>query len=242
MEKTATTAETIKTVIFAVVIAMLIRTFLFEPFRIPSASMYPNLYIGDLLFVSKSSYGYSKHSFPFSFAGFDGRIWQDKPQRGDIAVFKFPQDNKTDYIKTVIGLPGDKIRLEYGRLYINNKRVEREEVSNFVLSNKDGSVEKFIKYAEVLPEGKTHNILESSDRDVVDNVPEVIVPADNYFVMGDNRDRSDDSRMSVGFVPIENFVGRANLIFFSYDPNVGAWYMPWTWGKKVRWNRIFKKI
>lgn len=242
MEKEESSLETIKTIIYAIVIAMLIRTFWAEPFKIPSSSMYPNLYIGDFLFVSKYSYGYSKHSFPLSFPNFEERIWSDMPKRGEVVVFKYPRDNRTDFIKRVIGLPGDKIKMENGRLFINDKMVEREAQEDFVLRDADGRVERYFQYKETLPDGVVHNILEISDNENSDNIPEVVVPDNSFFMMGDNRDRSDDSRFNVGFVPLENMVGKARFLFFSYDHNEGAWYKPWTWGKKIRWRRLFDKI
>lgn len=241
MEKEESLVDTIKTLIYAVIIAILIRTTLFEPFKIPSGSMYPTLYVGDYLFVSKYTYGYSKHSMPFSLPLFDGRIWVDEPKRGDVIVFKLPQDNRTDYIKRVIGLPGDKIKLKNGRLYINGEMVEREAMEDFVIRDKNGNAERYRQYIETLPEGITHTILEVSDNQKEDNVPELTVPEESYFVMGDNRDRSDDSRVNVGFVPFENLVGRARVLFFSHNED-GAWYKPWTWPKKVRWERLFNKI
>ena len=241
MDKQEGFMETLKTVFYAVLIAVLIRTFLFEPFKIPSGSMYPTLYVGDYLFVSKYTYGYSRHSLPFSLPLFDGRIWEDAPQRGDVVVFKFPQDNKTDFIKRIIGLPGDRIKMEKGRLYINGQMVEREEVENFVLRDEYGNGERFHQYVETLPGGKKHYILELSDYEKNDITPEVVVPQNSYFVMGDNRDRSDDSRVSVGFVPAENLVGKARFLFFSHN-NDDAWYQPWYWPRKIRWSRLFDKI
>ena len=241
MDKQEGFKETVKTIIYAVVIAVFIRTFLFEPFKIPSGSMYPTLYVGDYLFVSKDTYGYSKHSLPFSLPLFEGRIWADAPQRGDVVVFKFPQDNKTDFIKRIIGLPGDKVKMENGRLFINGEEVKREEVENFVLRDDYGNGERFHQYIETLPGGKQHNILELSDYEKEDNTPEVVVPQNSYFVMGDNRDRSDDSRVRVGFVPAENLVGKARFLFFSHN-NDDAWYQPWYWPRKIRWSRLFNKI
>lgn len=242
MEKEESLAETIKTVIYAILIAVVIRTFLYEPFKIPSGSMYPSLYVGDFLFVSKYTYGYSKHSFPFSLPLFEGRIWTDEPERGDVVVFKFPQDNRTDYIKRVIGLPGDKIKLENGRLYINGNLVEREQIDDFVLRDKYGNVERFRQYVETLPNGVKHNILEVSDSELYDDLPELTVPEGSYFMMGDNRDRSDDSRVNVGFVPYENLVGKARVLFFSYDGNGGPWYKLWNLPRQIRWSRMFDKI
>lgn len=233
--------DTLKTIIYAILIAVLIRTFLFEPFKIPSGSMYPTLYVGDFLFVSKYTYGYSKHSLPFSMPLFENRIWSDFPERGDVVIFKYPQDNRTDFIKRVIGLPGDKIKLTEGRLYINDNLVPREALEDFVVRDSRGNAERYHQYIETLPNGVKHKILEISDHDVEDNVEEVTVPQGHIFVMGDNRDRSDDSRVSVGFVPLENLVGKARILFFSQNPEY-AWYKPWVWPKKIRWKRIFNKI
>ena len=242
MEKDESILDTIKTIIYAILIAIVIRTFLFEPFKIPSGSMYPTLHVGDYLFVSKYTYGYSKHSFPFSLPLFDGRIWADTPQRGDVVVFKFPQDNKTDFIKRIVGLPGDKIKMQDGILYINGKPVERQQIEDFVIRDKFGNGERYTQYVETLPTGVKHNILEISDQqELVDNMVEVTVPENSYFVMGDNRDRSDDSRLSVGFVPFENLVGKARWLFFSHNTD-DAWYKPWAWTKKIRFERMFKKI
>jgi signal peptidase I len=172
---------------------------------------------------------------------FEGRIFKSAPQRGDVVVFKTPQDNSTDYIKRVIGLPGDKIKLENGRLFINGKMLERKDEQEFVLRNRFGSAERYRQYTEVLPEGKEHLILEVSDTEPNDDFAEVTVPENNFFMMGDNRDRSDDSRVNVGFVPLENLVGKARILFFSHNDEE-AWYKPWTWPKKIRWSRLFGTI
>ena len=241
MDKEESFWDTLKTVFYAILIAILIRTVWFEPFKIPSGSMYPTLYVGDYLFVSKYTYGYSKHSLPWSLPLFEGRIWEDAPQRGDVVVFKYPADNRTDFIKRVIGLPGDKIRLEKGRLYINGEQVKREQTDDFVLRTPYGSAERYNQYIETLPNGVKHRILEISDNEQNDEFAELEVPAGNYFMMGDNRDRSDDSRVSVGFVPAENLVGKARFLFFSHNEDQ-EWYKPWGWPKKIRWSRLFNKI
>ena len=242
MEKEESFWDTVKTIVYAILIAVFIRTFFFEPFKIPSGSMYPTLYVGDFLFVSKYTYGYSKHSLPFSMPLWEGRIWADEPQRGDVVVFKYPADNKKDYIKRVIGLPGDRIKLEDGRLYINGVQVEREQIEDFVLRDKYGNVERYRQYIEHLPNGVDHKILEISDEELYDNIPEITIPAGNYFMMGDNRDRSDDSRVNVGFVPFENLVGKARALFFSYESDDGAWYEIWNLPRQIRWSRWFSKI
>lgn len=241
MDKEDSVLDTVKTVVYAIVVAILIRTFLFEPFKIPSASMYPTLYVGDYLFVSKYTYGYSKHSFPMSMPLFKGKIWSDVPERGDVVVFKPAKSEKIDYIKRVIGLPGDKVKLVDGRLYLNGKMVEREQVEDFLDRDGKGNLVRYKQYIETLPEGKKHKIMEMSDKEVVDNYSEITVPQDMLFVMGDNRDNSEDSRKSVGNVPLENLVGRARVLFFSHNDE-GAWYKPWTWPKIIRWDRLFNPI
>ncbi len=241
MQEEESLLDTVKTLVYAVLIAILIRTFLFEPFKIPSGSMYSTLYVGDFLFVSKYTYGYSKHSFPFSIPLFEGRIWADTPKRGDVVVFKFPQDNRTDYIKRVIGLPGDKIKLVDGRLYINGQILPREEMEDFIIRDAQGNAERYHQYIETLPNQVKHKILEISDNEEQDNIDELTVPEGYFFVMGDNRDRSDDSRVSVGFVPFENLIGKARFLFFSHNPDE-PWYKPWVWPRKIRWSRIFSTI
>lgn len=241
MDKEESLGDTIKTVVYAILIAIVIRTLWFEPFKIPSGSMYPTLYVGDYLFVSKYTYGYSKHSLPWSLPLFEGRVWKDAPNRGDVIVFKYPRDNRTDFIKRVIGLPGDKIKLEEGRLYINGQLVEREQIEDFVMRNDFGNAERYRQYIETLPGGVSHRILEISDHEDNDDFSEVEVPQGSYFMMGDNRDRSDDSRVNVGFVPEENLVGKARFLFFSHNDEE-AWYKPWTWPKKIRWSRLFNAI
>ena len=194
--------DTLKTVLYAVLIAMVVRTFGFEPFNIPSGSMVPTLLVGDYLFVSKFSYGYSKHSLMFSLPLIPGRVWSTEPERGDVAVFKLPSDNSTDYIKRVIGLPGEKIQMKNGRLFINGTIVKRERINDFVQTDFNGNVKMTAQFTETLPNGKTHNILEEwGDTGPLDNTREYKVPTDHYFAMGDNRDNSQDSRVfpSSGF-------------------------------------------
>ena len=241
-KKKETAGDTVKTIVYAVLIAVFIRSLFFEPFRIPSGSMYPTLEVGDYLFVSKYTYGYSKHSFPASLMPIKGRIFSSVPERGDIVVFKFPVDNKTDFIKRVVGLPGDTIEVRRGVLYINDKAVERKEVGSYKVDEFVVRPETYTEYEEILPNGVKHKILEISDHEAqVDNTTKVTVPENHLFVMGDNRDRSDDSRVSVGFVPMENLVGKARFLFFSHNDK-GAWYKPWTWPKLVRWSKIFNTL
>ena len=241
MEREDSLWDTIKTVFYAIVIAIVIRTFLFEPFKIPSASMYPTLHIGDFLFVSKYTYGYSRHSMPFSIPVINGRVWFSEPERGDVVVFKFPQDNKTDFIKRIVGMPGEKIKVIKGRLFIDGEMIDREQIEDFTRRDARGNAIRYHQYIETLPGGFQHKILEISDDYQYDNFNEVTVPEDNYFVMGDNRDESDDSRGSVAFVPKENLVGKARFLFFSYSPE-GEWYKPWEWPRKIRWERLFNRI
>lgn len=231
--------DTYRTIVVAVLIALGVRTFAYEPFNIPSGSMKPTLLIGDYLFVSKFSYGYSRHSFPWSFPPFKGRILESEPERGDVVVFKTPADDKTDYIKRVIGLPGDRIQVTGGRLYINGTEVPREAVGE---GNETcgGSAKHPTTYVETLPNGVRHMIWECSDNYPLDNTREFVVPPDNYFMMGDNRDNSNDSRQSVGYVPAENLIGRAEFLFFSHDENFG--WNPLEWPDTIRWDRLFNGI
>lgn len=241
-EESSSWKENLKTVFLAILIALIIRSFLFEPFRIPSGSMYPTLQVGDYLFVSKYSYGYSRFSFPAGLPLFEGRIWYSEPKRGDVVVFKFPKNPHTDFIKRIIGLPGDKVQVIDGRLYINGEKVARSEKDRYVIDEYVAVPEFYHQYEETLPGGKVHNIIEVSDEErIVDNTEEMVVPQDMFFMMGDNRDRSDDSRLSVGFVPKENLVGKAKFIFFSHSDK-GKLIKPWTWFNAIRWRRFFRGI
>lgn len=243
-KKSGGVAETIKTIVYAVLIALVVRTVAFEPFNIPSKSMVPTLLVGDYLFVSKYSYGYSKHSLPLSLPLFDGRILFHPPERGDVAVFKVPSDNRTDYIKRVIGLPGDRIQVTHRVLYINGKPVERQQVDDYVERDPKLGTQIFTQYIETLPNGRQHRIIEIPGiESQADNTPEYVVPADHYFMMGDNRDNSQDSRYLnvVGYVPAENLVGRAEIIFFSTNGSAALWEF-WNWPWAIRWDRFFTII
>ncbi len=239
--------ELAKTVIIALLLAFTIRTFLYEPFNIPSGSMLPTLKVGDYLFVSKPAYGYSEHSFPFGLASFEGRVMNDDgkkmPQRGDVIVFKLPTNPSVDYIKRLIGMPGDRVQVINGRLYLNGTRVEREPVGLRQEEGGDYETQNLMEYIETLPGGIMHRIYEKSDNEMLDNTAEYKVPAGHYFLMGDNRDNSQDSRVQnlVGFVPYDNLVGRADILFFSVDQKA-ALLKPWTWVTSIRFSRIFDKI
>ena len=235
--------ETLKTVVYAVLIALGIRTIAFEPFNIPSESMLPTLLVGDYLFVSKYSYGYSRHSIPLSPPLFKGRVLERPLVRGDVAVFKLPRDNKTDYIKRIVGLPGDRLQMRDGVLYINDVAVKRERIADFLYRDRMGNPYRIPRYRETLPNGVSYDTLDLIKNGEHDNTKVYHVPPDHYFAMGDNRDNSADSRVlnGVGFVPAENLVGRADLIFFSTNGDAAIWEV-WKWFGATRFGRIFDTI
>ena len=230
--------DTIRVVIHALILALLVRIFLFQPFNIPSGSMIPTLLVGDYLFVSKYSYGYSRYSFPFGPNLFSGRVWAKEPDRGDVAVFKLPRDNETDYIKRVIGLPGDEIQMIHGVLHINGQTVKKERVNDFIMRERH-----MARYMETLPNGVTYPVLDLVNEGIGDNTDVYKVPEGHFFMMGDNRDNSTDSRFlsEVGYVPFENLVGKAQIIFFSIDEDAAFWQI-WKWPTDVRWSRIFQLV
>lgn len=231
-----------RTAMIAVILALLVRSLLLEPFNIPSGSMKPTLEIGDYLFVSKPTYGYSRYSFPFGILPIEGRINAKDPVRGDVIVFKLPTNPHIDYIKRIIGLPGDTIRVVDGRLYINHRMVHREPLG-LKRVEENGVTTTMMQYLETLPNGVIHSIYEEADDRMLDNTPEYVVPADHYFAMGDNRDNSQDSRVQnmVGFIPFENIVGKASFIFFSTNGHARL-YELWKWPWSIRYNRLFKVI
>lgn len=235
--------ETILTIVYAGLIAIGVRTFAYEPFNIPSGSMLPTLLIGDYLFVSKFSFGYSRYSLPLGLPVINGRIFESRPERGDVAVFKLPTDNATDYIKRIVGLPGDRIQITGGILQINGVAVQRRRIGEYVHRDEYGNATTFIHYIETLPGGREHAIIERSDDGALDNTPVYEVPPGHYFAMGDNRDNSQDSRVlnAVGFVPAENLVGRAVVLFFSTDGSARLWEV-WKWPVAVRFSRLFSRV
>lgn len=240
-KKAGTFGETVSVIAQALLLALVIRSVFFQPFSIPSGSMRPTLLEGDYLFVTKWAYGYSRHSLPFSPNLFSGRIWGSDPERGDVAVFKFPPNPAVDYIKRIVGLPGDRIRMEAGALIINDVPVPRQltgQINNPDITEVEGPVDV---YRETLPNGVSYDTLDISQNSAGDNTREFVVPPGHYFAMGDNRDNSSDSRFSVGFVPAENLVGRANYVFFSIAGGASPLEI-WRWPSEVRLGRFFNAV
>ena len=235
--------ENITTLFYALIIAIIIRSLIIQPFYIPSSSMEPNLLVGDRIFVTKYSYGYSKHSFPFSPPFFKGRLISSEPKRGDVVVFKTPADNRTDYIKRLIGLPGDSVQFVESNLYLNNSEILKSRISqNDKIFCGKNEIEVFT-FEEILPNGKKYISVYLKDYSFQNSDP-FIIPKDHYFFLGDNRDCSRDSRFltSVGYVHKDNLVGKAQFIFFSSDRSIGSIFSFWKWNKSLRFNRFFKKI
>ena len=229
--------EPFRTIMIAGALALMFRSLLFEPFNIPSGSMIPTLKVGDYLFVSKFSYGYSRYSFPFAAIPISGRVLSSDPERGDVAVFKQPRNESVAFIKRIVGLPGDEIAVKRGILHINDVPVIRQH--DDIGTATDGfSVMKYDDYIETFPEGTTHRIREMTDSGVLDNTRTFTVPDGHYFMMGDNRDNSNDSRTSsVGLVPFENLIGKAQFLFFSHNGTARLWEI-WKWPFAIRYSRI----
>ncbi len=247
--------ETVKTVVYAVLIALVVRTVAYEPFNIPSGSMVPTLLIGDYLFVSKFSYGYSRYSLPFGLPLFSGRIslpFSQLPERGDVAVFKLPTDPSTDYIKRIVGLPGDRIQVRHGELYINSQLVPRRPIDDYVYQD-GGTAVVLRQYIESLPRepgepALDHPVIKVSNNGPLDNTPVYEVPPGHYFAMGDNRDNSQDSRVlsAVGYIPADNLVGKAQFLFFSAKCTAerceARWWEIWKWPFAIRYLRLFHGV
>jgi signal peptidase I len=263
------TVDFVKFLAKLLIVIFIFRSFIFSPFNIPSESMQPRLLIGDYLFVSKWSYGFSRHSLPFSAPLIPGRILASQPERGDVAVFKAPPSNQDDYIKRVIGLPGDSVQMIDGVLHLNGQAVVKEKIEDFVIPVSQNMIDaaeqsgehpcsqqsfqerssngvtqcRYPRFRETLPSGKSYEVLDLVDRQIADNTDIYIVPKDSLFLMGDNRDRSQDSRFAqvdgrgIGFVPQENLVGKAAFTVFSTDGSA-SWVLPWTWFSAARWDRI----
>ena len=235
--------ENAKTLFYALIIAVIIRSLFFQPFYIPSSSMEPNLLVGDRLFVSKYTYGYSKHSFPFSPNIFSGRVLFNEPKRGDVVVFKTPVDNRTDYIKRLIGLPGDSIQFINGEIYLNNNQIFKNKIKTKKKIYCGENIFESELYEEKLPNGVKY-IASYSKNNTYKNSDKFVVPDNHYFFLGDNRDCSKDSRFlsSVGYVNKDNLVGKARILFFSSDYRVGSFFKFWDWKNILRLDRFFKKI
>ncbi len=242
--------ENVKTIVYALLIAVGVRTFLFEPFNIPSGSMIPTLLVGDYVFTAKYAYGYSRFSFPFAPDLFSGRIFYSAPHRGDVAVFRETKDTSVDYIKRIVGLPGDRIQMKEGQLYLNGAMVPRDDLGDYVAIDEHATHIDGRRYRELLPgtDGVVaHQILKLNSDDWVNNTPEYVVPQGDFFAMGDNRDDSADSRFQgagpedLGYVPIENLVGHAKIVFFSVDARYPVWEF-WEWPFEIRWSRLFTVV
>ena len=233
----------LKSILLAIFIALLIRSFIAEPFNIPSGSMKPTLLVGDFIFVSKWSYGFSKHSLPFSIPLIKNRIFTKIPKRGDVVVFKTPADNRTDYIKRLIGLPGDTVQFIDGSIYLNSNEILRTKVDINLKINCGTEILDVNSYEETLPNGIKYISVYRRNGTIL-NTNKFIVPKKHYFFMGDNRDCSKDSRFlsSVGYVKSSNLVGKAQIIFFSNDIKKGGFFKFWRWHESFRFNRFFKWI
>tara|TARA_Y100001970_G_scaffold290659_1_gene425220 strand:+ start:2265 stop:3002 length:738 start_codon:yes stop_codon:yes gene_type:complete len=238
-----TIIENFKTLLYALLIALVIRSLFFQPFYIPSSSMEPTLLIGDRIFVSKYTYGYSKHSLPFSPKIYNSRLFFKEPNYGDLVVFKTPVDNRTDYIKRLIGKPGDSVQFINGEIFLNKEKILRKKVISDYTIRCGKSNLKVDSFEETLPNGVVYRAVYSKNFSL-QNSDEFIVPQKHYFFLGDNRDCSQDSRFlnSVGYVNYINLVGEAKIIFFSNDTIKGSALKIWNWKESFRFNRTFKNL
>lgn len=248
MSEKETPGEMIRSFMFAIFLALVFRSLAYEPFHIPSGSMLSTLYKGDYVFVSKFSYGYSRFSFPFGIPLFKGRVFESLPQRGDVVVFRLPTNTSIDYIKRVIGLPGDTVQMKHSRLYINGELVEQTRRGEVSVTSMYGDTRAIPRFEEVLPGGAHHIVLDQTPEGNLDDTPEFVVPEGTYFMMGDNRDDSADSRYrapdgtaTVGFVPLENIIGRAEMVLLSYNTATSL-FKPSEWADAFRSGRWFKSI
>ncbi len=234
--------ETIVVIVEALLIALVFRSFLYQPFSIPTASLQPTMMIGDYFVASKFTWGYGRYSFPLGIVPIEGRIFGREPNRGDIAVFR-PVPQKNDYVKRIIGLPGDTVQMKGGRLFINDVIVERQFIGRATDTDSFGTTLQVLQYKETLPNGLSYTINEISDNGRLDNTAKYVVPAGHYFMMGDNRDRSQDSRVlsAVGYVPAGNLIGKAEARFFSIKDNIAPWQI-WRWPANVRLDRMFQSV
>ena len=234
--------DTIVVIVEALLIALVFRTFLYQPFSIPSGSMQSTLMIGDYFVASKFTWGLGKYSFPLPVPLGDRILQFSEPQRGDIAVFN-NEPTGQDYVKRIIGLPGDKIQMKEGRLYINGDMLPRKQIGTGMDTDSTSQTVAVTLYEETLPNGVVHTIQEVSDTERYDNTAEYVVPAGHYFMMGDNRDRSQDSRVlsQVGYVPATNLIGKGEARFFSIRDNIAPWQI-WQWPANVRWDRMFQSV
>jgi len=248
-EKSGAMAEIVeiaKTVVYALAIALFLRVLFFQPYTIPSASMEPNVYEGDYIIVTKWDYGYSKYSIPFAPPLFSGRVAEKKPERGDIVVFALPHDPHIDYIKRIIGLPGDRIQMKKGLLYLNGVQVPRVNKGTFREDSSYGFMHDVTRFQETLPGGKTYMTNDWGPDGDLDNTSEFLVPEHHYFMMGDNRDNSSDSRVApeaggVGYVPAENLEGKARIVLLSWSKGASI-FKPWTWVLNLQPRRFFTPL